>query len=280
VTHSQHVEECPDIGPICATQPQQPYQHDQHLYTWELDADIEVGLVPHLAAELTLGLRQVVERISYLDLEGNPYVPPVPDIHHRNETLTGPVDPWLMLHAGASWEGFIGTVRGGVTLPLGSTVPDPFQLGLEGLPHEHIQFGDGTFDPVAGLTLQRTFGPVTLNAFTLDRFPVARNHYGYQAGATLLFGAAAQSGLGLRLWNFSSGIDLFQQTTERWSGVQYTEGNLGRTDVLLDLSAAWSFAPSWSAVLGLKIPVYVHAVGAQVTYPAILSLGVVWGSGG
>jgi hypothetical protein len=269
------VEECPDIGPICATQPQQPYQHDQHLYTWQLDADIEVGLVPHLAVELTLGLRQVVERISYLDLDGQPYVPPVPDVHHRNETLTGPVDPWLMLHTGASWEGFVGTLRAGVTLPLGSTVPDPFKLGLEGLPHEHIQFGNGTFDPVAGLTLQKELGPVTVDLWTLDRFPVAENSYGYQAGVTLLFGAGVQSGLGLRDWNFSGGVDLYRQNAEHWSGVEYSEGNLGRTDVLLDLSTSWAFTPHWSAVLGLKIPLYTYAVGAQVSYPAILSFGFV-----
>jgi hypothetical protein len=166
-------------------------------------------------------------------------------------------------------------VRAGVTLPLGSTVPNPFLLGEEGLPHEHIQFGDGTFDPVAGLTLQRTFGTVTVNAWTLDRFPVAENPYGYRAGSTLVFGAGAQSGLGLRTWSFGAGLDLFRQNTELWSGVQYDEGNLGRTDVLVDLSTAWAFTPHWSAVLGLKIPVYTHAVGAQVSYPAILSLGFV-----
>ena len=45
-----------------------------------------------------------------------------------------------------------------MTLPLGRTVEDPFALGDMGLPHEHSQFGTGTFGFVAarGLAQSRT----------------------------------------------------------------------------------------------------------------------------
>src|SRR6185503_16350938 len=98
ILHERHVEACPDIGPVCARDPAPgAYQHDQHLYSLELGVDAELGLLPHLALNVTFGIRSVVERIQFLDLQGASYVPTDPDSHHKNETLVGPTDPWVML---------------------------------------------------------------------------------------------------------------------------------------------------------------------------------------
>ncbi|MFT3843265.1 MAG: hypothetical protein QM723_40145 [Myxococcaceae bacterium] len=270
----QHVEACPDLGPICATQPQQPYQHDQTLYSNDLVLDAELGISRHFGAELVFGLRQTTDRIHYLDLSGAPYTPPVPDYHHRNETLVGPTDPWLLAHLAGDFNRLSIAGRAGLTIPLGSTVPNPFELGRLGLPHEHIQFGTGTVDPVLGASIDRRFDDFTLSIWTLDRFGLMTNGHGYQPNHKLLAGVTASSTLTLPGWRFSLGLDVYRETAERWSGVIEDEGNLGRTDVIVELDASWMFTMGWSAKLGLKIPVYSAVVGEQAVYPAIVTLGV------
>jgi hypothetical protein len=270
----QHVEDCPDIGPICATQPQVPYQHDQHLYSDDLVLDADLGLVSHLSFEGVFTLRQTTDRIRFLDLAGQPYVPPVPDYHHRNETLVGLTDPWLMLHAGGELGSYVLSARAGITVPLGSTVPNPFLLGREGLPHEHIFFGDGTWDPLVGAAVSHSIGPVGLSLWTLDRLVFGTNGYGFQAGNKLLAGLTSTSALGLARWVFTVGCDVYHEDAERWSGVIEQEGNLGRTDFIADLAASWAFTPAWKATLGLKIPFVSVVRGEQATYPGIVTLGV------
>lgn len=272
--HVQHIEECPDIGPICATEPQTPYQHDQNLFSTDLTLDADVGLRDHFSLEVIAGARQVTDRIRFLDLDGNSYAPPVPDFHHRNETLVGPTDPWLMLHTGWGFEGWTFEAKAGVTIPIGATVENPFELGREGLPHQHVQFGTGTWDPVAGASVARSMGSWSLSAWTLNRLTLATNTHGYQSGHKLLAGIQGVTGFGLQRWRFTGGLDIFRETPERWGGVIEEEGNLGRTDLIVDVSAAWSFAKTWSLSVGAKIPVFTDASGEQTTYPAIVNLGI------
>ena len=84
--------------------------------------------------------RQAVERNQY--------------IHHRNETYTGLRDTDISL--GYQTQGlFVDhdsfTGRIGTTIPIGKTEEDPWKLGDAGLKHLHIQFGTGTFNPIADL---------------------------------------------------------------------------------------------------------------------------------
>jgi hypothetical protein len=85
------------------------------------------------------------------------------------EPLARNADPWLMLHAGKVAGRWTIAARGGVTVPLGRTEPNPFTLGDLGLPHEHIQFGTGTWDPVVGLAAGRRWGETTLTLTGLAR---------------------------------------------------------------------------------------------------------------
>jgi hypothetical protein len=274
--HVQHIEACPDIGPICATTPQTPYQHDQHLYTTDLSADFELGLAPNLALHILAGIRQVTDRIQYLDLEGAAFTPPIPDTHHRNETIIGPTDPWIMMHFGTDLDSntWIVSAQGGITLPFGSTVANPFRLGDLGIPHEHVQLGTGTVDLVTGLSIERRFEALRISAWTLDRFTVFTNRFGYKAGHRLLGALQASSPLGTGDFDFTLGIDLFREMAETWSGVVESEGNLGRTDLFADAGIAWRFADGYRAMLDVKVPFWTHATGEQVHYPAILTLGI------
>jgi hypothetical protein len=270
----QHLEGCPDLGPACASRSLPTYQHDQQVTPIDLSFDGELGLVPHLAVEVVAGLRAVHERIAYLDLQGAPYLPELPDTHHRNETLVGPTDPWLLLHAGTALGEFTLSAKGGLTLPLGSTVSNPFALGRQGIAHEHIQLGTGTFDPIVGASVGRGFGKVNVNLWTLDRFTLSANRHGYRSGHRLLFGARASSALGLPDWSFSLGADVSRETPERWDGVIEQEGNLGRTDLLLGASAHRTLTKNLGMTLGIKVPVASKMQGEQASYPALLTLSV------
>ena len=76
------------------------------------------------------------------------------DIHHRNETYRSISDMKLLV--AYKTQNFLRkgdqlTTKLGTTIPLGKTEEDPWKLGNDGLEHLHIQFGSGTFNPMAGL---------------------------------------------------------------------------------------------------------------------------------
>lgn len=78
------------------------------------------------------------------------------DLHHPDGTLSGLRDFEL---TAASWwrsalrEGDRLEVAYGLALPVGATEHDPYRRDAGGnlLPHEHVQFGSGTFDPLLQL---------------------------------------------------------------------------------------------------------------------------------
>ncbi len=131
-------------------------------------------------------------------------------------------------------------VRGGVTIPLGRTEENPFELGRRGLPHQHIQFGTGTWDPLAGAGVGRRFGEVATSASVLARLPVSENSHGYRAGRRLAVTTSADRRIG-GPWRAQAGLDYGHETAETWSGRIEEEGNLGRSDLLLSLGIARIF---------------------------------------
>src|SRR5262249_52361251 len=140
------------------------------------------GLRPGLGLGLTVPLRMVRDRIRFEDLARQPYTPPNPDTHHRDETLTHLADPRVSLlasRAAGAW-----TVGGGVgtTIPLGRTEPNPFALGRLGLPHQHVQFGTGTWNPIANAVAARGLGAFGIHAAASATLVFSRNEHGYQPG--------------------------------------------------------------------------------------------------
>ena len=67
-----------------------------------------------------------------------------------------------------------------------------------GIPHEHTQFGTGTFEPVAGVEAYGTFGGVTVDAYFLTLQSLYEDGYGYKAGNRYAAGVGAASDLGRR----------------------------------------------------------------------------------
>jgi len=247
-------------------------RHVQDLTPADAALTVEYGLAAGLGLSLSAFYREVRTRVRFEDAAGQPVVLPQGDIHHRNETLTGPADAWAMVTAGRSAGPWSVGGRAGVTVPLGRTVENPFALGRRGLAHEHIQFGTGTWDPLAGVSVGRRLGKTLVLASTLARVAVTENEHGYRAGNRYEGTLSAGRALGGR-WRGQAALALAHESAERWSGVIEEEGNLGRTDLLASAVLARALGAGGTATLAVSVPLSTHARGAQVRYPAIVSLG-------
>jgi hypothetical protein len=272
-----HQAGCPDPS-SCAEQPvQPPFLHDQTIYPGELRAVVEVGLTPAWGIEAQLPVRVVRTSIQYTDLGGAPHQPVDPDVHHRNETLAGMADPWLLLRWGMAFGKTAFTARGGTSVPLGRTEADPFALGARGVRHQHIQFGNGTFDPVVMLDLSRNFGVVDLSAYAQTQLTLYQNRKGFQAGSRFFVGALA----GMLVWprlTAAMGVDVMSERPERWGGQTQQDGNLGRHELLGGISFTRGFGPTIASLI-LRFPIYRHIVKGdqppgRLSSPLMLSVVV------
>ena len=141
---TSHVAECPDVAPECATLEIPAHLHRAAVQLTHAETTISYGVRERMQLSLRLPYDVKDVEIAYETLEGAPFTPPYGDIHHRTQTLRGISDPSI----GLDWMPRTGVMFGaGLSLPVGDTVPNPIVLGREGLTHEHIQFGSGTFRP-------------------------------------------------------------------------------------------------------------------------------------
>jgi hypothetical protein len=250
--------------------------HDQSILNAETRLSGELGLASWLAADLVLPFRVFDTHIHYRDPATGQLVQiENPFLHHRNEVLAGPADPWLLARVATTIARTTFSARLGTTIPIGSTVPDPFELGDMGLEHEHTQFGTGTFEPIAGLEAYRTVGGVTVDLYGLTVHSLYTNGHGYRPGNRYAVGVGAASALGTHSWRFRATLERLSETAERWHGVVNTsEGNIGRVDILAGLEATRELTEDWRVALGVKVPLYSHVVGGQVDTPLYATLTI------
>ena len=272
-----HDEACPEIGPICAVRDEPPQQHHQRIWLAEARLRAEVPFAEAWAITAMLPFRVFSTTIQYTDLEGHPIVLDYPNIHHRDETLAGIADPWLTVRHTQSLGPVAVDAQLGATIPLGRTEENPYRLGEEGRRHQHVQFGTGTVDPIAAASASTEVGAgISLFGWGLGIFPLYENAKGYHAGIRWGAGLGASSGLGLAAWRFRRGADVAGETAERWDGKRYGEGNTGRIDLAASAGVTYALAEGWSAILGVKVPIYTHVVGGQFEYPGSIELGATW----
>ena len=145
------------------------------------------------------------------------------NIHHRNETYIGPRDPDVSL--GYRTQGILVEndsliARIGTTIPFGKTEEDPWKLGDAGLKHLHIQFGTGTFNPIADLHYSfRVYKKLGANASIRGKLPFYENSKTYRGSREVTYTA----GLNYRLndWiSFQTGYLGFYQSFAYWAGEQ------------------------------------------------------------
>jgi hypothetical protein len=127
-------------------------------------------------------------------------------------------------------------------------------------------------DPLVGADASVSVGRVAADAFAIARIALYGNDHGYHAGQHLTGGAGAA--LPWHSVRFRLGLDLAYETAEKWHDTVQSEGNLGRTDLLVDAVARWSFARDWTTALTARVPVFTQAEGAQLTVPAMIELSI------
>lgn len=277
VVHSQY---CPDIGPICQMRDEPGQLHDQRIFALEFRPIVAVGITKWLSAELQLPFRMTNTSISFRRLDGTLFTPDYESIHHRNETLGGIGDPWLLARGGWALSGWTFTAKTGVAIPLGSTVVDPFELGDAGKSHQHIQFGTGTFNPLLGLDVTTKLGRFLLGAYGQAQWTFYENKHGYRAGNRYMGGLSGETTFFEKL-RVGIGADILNEQPERWGGAIKQDGNVGRTDVLAGGMVGYNFG-SLAALLSVKVPVWQKFQGTahdgsdpgQLTYPAIVNIAV------
>ena len=282
--HVIHEAGCPDPANCTEVPPQPVYLHDQRLYPLELRLAAEYGFSPALGVEIQLPFRSVTTTIEYTTPDGDPYQPLDPGIHHRDETVAGIADPWLLLRVGTTLERWWLAARPGLSIPLGRTEENPFELGDAGLRHQHIQLGSGTFDPVLVLEAARALGDLRFQVFAQGQLPLYENQHGYRApwrvyGGTSL-GAKLIGGL-----SGSLGAEAFHEAAEEWDGELRQDGNLGRSELLGAATLTQDFG-STELMLGVRVPLWRDIVTGdeppgELSSPLTLSVGVstVFGGG-
>ena len=204
-------------------------------------------------------------------------------IHHRSRNLTGFGDMEMLL----CWhkhdlgkDGAFFSVASGTTVPLGRTEGNPLTAAAAGEAHEHIQFGNGTFDPIVEFFYSRPIGEESIvSAFGQGRFPGSRNDEGFQGSKSFQCGIGAMKPVGhLGSGENSFGIagliyqDLSQAT---WDGV--IDPNTGFSTLSGTLGISWKDEEfrNWSLTLLLPIS-FETAESSDGTYDVgpVLSLGI------
>ena len=145
------------------------------------------------------------------------------DIHHRDETYRGFSDFSLLfshrrLGILRDSDYLVGSL--GSSIPIGKTEENPFSLGDAGLEHLHIQFGTGTFNPLAELHYGTPlFGDFSLNASVRGQFPFYKNNKTYRGSVELT--STAEVEYHLFDWlAFHAAYLGFYQSYAHWDGEQ------------------------------------------------------------
>ncbi len=135
------------------------HRHHVKLNIFRLDVGLKYQLASQWVLEANIPYETKTQEATLEDID--PVTPTEReaiirnrDNHHRNETYIGFADADVFLGYGMRGlfrenDFFMGRV--GTTIPFGKTEEDPWKLGDAGLKHLHIQFGTGTFNPIADL---------------------------------------------------------------------------------------------------------------------------------
>jgi thiol-disulfide isomerase/thioredoxin len=256
---------------------QGPVLYDTRLVLLETRLAAEYAWSPYFAFALSAPYRVVDVDVTHRDpATGEPIAPPT-SIHSRTERIDGIGDLQAFVRYARDLGAFRLFVRGGTSIPLGSTEEDPHLLGSIGQEHQHIQLGTGTFIPLVAAEIQRAITPrITAGMWTLAQLSLYDNDQGFRAGDRISAGVYGASGFGLKTLTFNAGLEGHGETAETWQGVVYEdEGNAGRFDLMVGGGVAWRPMRNFAVVADVRVPVYSHVVGPQLDYGVVAGFGVV-----
>jgi len=196
-------------------------------------------------------------------------------IHHRTDLYEGFSD----IELGVGWkkrgllgEGSIFRFSLGVTIPSGATEPDPLVAGDLGLEHNHIQFGNGTFDPILDFYYGKPLGSkFAFSLYGKGRFPLYENNHGYQGG---IEGALIPrvSWLVNKKLSLSAGLAANYYDYTTWSGRR--DPNSGQFTLNAALGAGYKFNEHLTGSLSVLLPLYTDTFSGEDSLDPAPTFGV------
>lgn len=173
---------------------------------------------------------------------------------------------------GADGGAILVDVTAGVFLPTGHTEPDPFVLGASGQAHQHMFFGNGTFDPQVGAQAVWSAGEYRTSGYGYARLPLSENSHGFRGPRLWAAGVAVDRSVGTPQFRVMIGAGTFIEQPATWSG--RTSENSGRTSVVGRFAFFYLPTASWQWSLGIDVPKVVASVGGQLEMPLMVRLSV------
>jgi thiol-disulfide isomerase/thioredoxin len=235
----------------------------------------EFGVKSDFAVQASVPLRLIGTWTRYTDVFTGEPLEGYTEIHHRNGFVGGLGDIRVATHFGWRGLGFNGGITMGMSLPTGRVHENPYRLGDQGLPHQHIQLGTGTVDPIASLDIGRTFGPLSLALFINGQFPLYKGEQGLQAGISGTAGLSAASKFGLPGPLFRLALLTYGEWPERWDDhVPLEDGNQGRFDLYLGPGVTFDLGNDWTLSFDARVRLVGYTAGAQLTMPVVLSASI------
>lgn len=222
------------------------FEHVVRMNTWRTVFDLEYLAADDLALRVKMPFElrdrsasiRPIESASAAELAD---MQRALDLHHSDTVLTGVRD--VELTAATWWRGaFLGNDRielaYGVSLPFGETESNPYRRDSLGnlLPHEHVQFGTGTFDPLVQLTWAAPFAEHwATGLYGSLRFPLYENGKDYRASREITVAGSVGHALSER-WHVRGLL------TTQWSGIAEWDG-------APDVNTGWI---AWYAGTGME----------------------------
>ena len=222
------------------------HRHHVALSTYRMDVGVQYLLNDQwtLQANIPYAVRNQDASIEWIDPvspEDKQAILRSRDIHHRDETYTGLAD--LDLFLGYKIRGFFKAddllfLRLGSTIPTGKTEENPWKLGDAGIEHLHIQFGTGTFNPIANLQYNLPlYRGMAITASARGTFPFYANNKTYQGSTELTYTAGFRYRFSDWL-SFNGNYLGFYQTSASWAGERDINTGLRYSMAALGLSVA------------------------------------------
>ena len=210
------------------------HRHFVSLDVLRLDLGIQYSIVDDWKAMLSIPYAiknqdASVEEIEPMSPRERAAILANQNIHHRDETYHGFSDFNLLFSHRRrdilrDSDRLVASV--GSSIPIGKTEENPFALGDAGLEHLHIQFGTGTFNPLAELHYGTPlFGDFSLNASIRGQFPFYENNKTYRGSIELTSTAEVKYRL-LDWLVFHATYLRFYQSYAYWDGEQDVNSGL------------------------------------------------------
>ena len=266
------LDDC-EVGPV-----QAQHTHELFMVPLQVTPSVAWGVADQLALGLDIPLRMIIIRADYETTSGDPFAPIDEGVHHRNETLAGLGDLRLSARTAVRVGRWWLSIQPGFTLPTGGLEENPFELGDQGVTHQHVQFGNGTVDPTLSVDATRGLDRAQFSLYAVGQASLYDNRKGFRAGPRATLGFAGGYKTSRALWSMT--IEGSAEGAQRWDGEIESDGLVGRQELRLGVRGLWHLG-STTLGAGLQVPVYRNLKSgvegpSELRSPVNLSISAGW----